>query len=387
MSSTQENEPQAVAKGGSGKPPGGSPVAKADPTRHVIEPRPAGSGRPLASDPLPSSHPLRWLLMVLLLGGGAAGGTYWYQTHQRVIDQRHLVLQGNIDVRQVNLAFKVEGRIATLEVDEGDKVKAGEKLATLDEQYFQDDLRLVTARRDSAKATLEKLEHGSRDEEIAGSRAQVEERTASLRRAQQDFKRAEGLIKTHAISDENFDSMKAALQEADARLKYAEKERQMVEIGPRVEDIAAARAQLQAEEVAVTQSERRLRDSVLIAPSDGIVLTRAREKGAIVAPGETIFALTLATPVWVRTYVNEMDLGRIRPGMKAEVRTDSAPDKVYEGRIGFISPASEFTPKTVETRELRTDLVYRLRVIVDHPDAGLRQGMPVTVTLDVAPKD
>ena len=99
------------------------------------------------------------------------------------------------------------------------------------------------------------------------------------------------------------------------------------------------------------------------------------------APAEPVFTLTLATPVWVRTYVNERDLGRIHPGMAGEVRTDSMPDKIYHGRIGFISPTAEFTPKTVETRELRTDLVYRLRVLVDNPDNGLRQGMPVTVSL------
>ena len=161
----------------------------------------------------------------------------------------------------------------------------------------------------------------------------------------------------------------------------------MAVIGPRQEDIDAARAQLAAEEAAVVQSERRQADSDLIAPSDGVILTRAREKGAIVASGETVFTLTLTSPVWVRTYVNERDLGRIHPGMVASVATDSQPDKLYPGRIGFISPMAEFTPKTVETRELRTNLVYRLRVLVDNPDNGLRQGMPVTVTLDLTSRD
>ncbi len=125
----------------------------------------------------------------------------------------------------------------------------------------------------------------------------------------------------------------------------------------------------------------------MIAPSDGVILTRAREKGAIVSSGETVFTLTLASPVWVRTYVNEHDLGRIHPNMPATVTTDTAPDKKYPGRIGFISPVAEFTPKTVETRELRTNLVYRLRVLVENPDNGLRQGMPVTVTLDLTSQD
>jgi HlyD family secretion protein len=166
-------------------------------------------------------------------------------------------------------------------------------------------------------------------------------------------------------------------------MKSAEETLRLAELGPRQEDIDNARAQLAAEEAMVIQSERRLADAELIAPSAGTILTRAQERGAIVSPGEPIFTLTLTSPVWVRTYVNERDLGRIRPGMTAQVATDSAPDKPYQGHIGFISPTAEFTPKTVETRELRTDLVYRLRVIVDNDDGMLRQGMPVTVTLDL----
>ena len=185
------------------------------------------------------------------------------------------------------------------------------------------------------------------------------------------------------MSRESFDQAKAKLDETLARLHVAEENERMAVIGPRAEDVDQARAQLAAEDGSIVQIERRLADAQLIAPSDGVILTRAREKGAIVAPGETVFTLTLATPVWVRTYVNEQDLGRIHPGMTAEVKTDSAPDKAYSGKIGFISPTAEFTPKTVETRELRTNLVYRLRVLVDNPDNGLRQGMPVTVTLDL----
>jgi HlyD family secretion protein len=318
----------------------------------------------------------------------AAGGTYaWYQATHQGDDDTQLVLQGNIDVRQVNLAFKVDGRIASLEVDEGDTVTAGQVVATLDKKYFEDDLRLARARRDNAAATLARLEHGSRPEEIGSARAQVAELRASVTRAQQDFDRAERLVGQGAVSRETFDQTKSALLEAEARLKAAEESERMTVIGPRMEDIDAGKAELAAEEAAVVQSERRLADSELVAPSDGVILTRAREKGAIVAAGETIFTLTLSSPVWVRTYVNERDLGRISPGMPGTVHTDSAPDKNYDGRIGFISPTAEFTPKTVETRELRTNLVYRLRVLVDNPDGGLRQGMPVTVVLDLGKRN
>lgn len=281
------------------------------------------------------------------------------------------------------LSFKVDGRIETLAVDEGDSVNPGQVLATLDKRYFDDELRLAQARRDAQQATLSRLEHGSRPEEIAQAAAQVAERQAAMENAKLLYNREKALVDRGAVSRTEFDNAKASLDEAEARLKSAQETLRLAELGPRQEDIDAARAQLAAEEATLSQAQRRLSDADLIAPGPGKILTRAQERGAIVSSGEPIFTLTLTSPVWVRTYVNERDLGRIRPGMQAQVTTDSAPDKPYAGHIGFISPTAEFTPKTVETRELRTDLVYRLRVIVDNDDGMLRQGMPVTVTLDL----
>jgi HlyD family secretion protein len=331
---------------------------------------------------LTRSRHWRLVAAAILFAIGLAGGTWYYLAH-REQNETQLVLQGNIDVRQVNLGFKVDGRIETLAVDEGDTVKPGQVIATLDKRYFHDDLRAARARRDNAAANLARLEHGSRPEEIAQARAQTAQQAATVNRAREDYRRADQLVNTRALAREDYDQRRAAYEEAEARLKTARESQRLVEIGPRQEDIDAGRAQLATEAAAVIQSERRLADSELIAPGPGTILTRAREKGAIVQAGETVFTLTLASPVWVRTYVNERDLGRIRPNMPAEVRTDSASGKPYHGYIGFISPTAEFTPKTVETRELRTDLVYRLRVIVDNPDGGLRQGMPVTVILNL----
>jgi HlyD family secretion protein len=347
----------------------------------------ASKSAPADAPPTPARRRRLWpLLLLIALAGTAAGGAfYWHREQQLGRQQTELVLQGNIDVRQVNLAFKVDGRIAQVSVDEGDTVAEGTVVATLDRRYFDDDLRATQARRDNSAAALARLEHGSRPEEIAEARAQVTEQRTTLARTRRDYDRSERLIGKGAVSQEVFDQTKAAFGEAEARMSYLEEALHLAEIGPRQEDIDAARAQLAAADVAVVQSQRRLDDSQLIAPSAGIVLTRAREKGAIVAAGETVYTLTLTSTVWVRTYVNERDLGHIQPGMRGDVRTDSAPNKVYRGQIGFISPKAEFTPKTVETRELRTDLVYRLRVIVDNPDGGLRQGMPVTVTLDLDP--
>lgn len=309
------------------------------------------------------------------------GGALWIYFGRPAAEEPVLVLQGNIDVRQVNLSFKVDGRIETLAVDEGDSVKAGQIIATLDKRYFYDSLRVERAKRDNLAAILARLEHGSRPEEIAQARAQLAQQQANLTLERANLKRGMELKDTGGISKEELDVRRESVATGEANVKFAEQALRLAEIGPRQEDIDAARAQFDQQHAVVIQAERRLEDSDLVAPNDGIILTRAREKGAIVQPGETVFTLTLSSPVWVRTYVNERDLGRVRPNMAAEVRTDSAPNKIYSARVGFISPTAEFTPKTVETRELRTDLVYRLRVLVDNPDGGLRQGMPVTVTL------
>ncbi|HEY2840834.1 MAG TPA: secretion protein HlyD [Pirellulales bacterium] len=384
MSTAKQDSP------GNQKKPAGGSTGAAETTSAASKPQAAGGKQAavLSQSGQPEALPRKRRPFVALLAVAAtlviAGlGYAWYRAEHPAETPGRLSLEGNIDVRQVNLAFKVDGRIESLAVDEGDVVKAGEVVATLDSSYFKDDLRVARARRASSAATLARLEHGSRPEEIASAKAQVAEQRATLARAQQDYDRAERLVSPGAVSRESFDQAKSALAESDARLKVAEENERMAVIGPRVEDIEQARAQLAVEDAAIIQIERRLADAELIAPNDGVILTRAREKGAIVSAGETVFTLTLSSPVWVRTYVNERDLGRIHPGMTAEVRTDSAPDKIYHGKIGFISPTAEFTPKTVETRELRTNLVYRLRVLVDNPDNGLRQGMPVTVELDL----
>src|SRR5262245_59038569 len=357
---------------------------RTDTARRPPDARPAPAAEPSGGSPSGGSPtrrlPARRLLLLTLLVA-AAGAVWWRFEGTSPEGPDEIVLQGNIDVRQVNLSFKVGGRIDALAVDEGDAVKAGQVVATLDGVYFEDELRLIRAQRDNARANLERLENGSRPEEIAQARATVAERKATVARARDELSRGRRLIASRTIADEEFDRLVAAAEEARARLKFAEEALRLAEIGPRQEDIAAGRAQLQEAEAQVIESERRLTDSRLIAPNDGFILTRARETGAIVQPGETVFTLTLSSPVWVRTYVNEQDLGAVEPGMAVSVATDAVWGRSYTGHIGFVSPTAEFTPKTVETRELRTDLVYRLRVVVEDPDGGLRQGMPVTVTV------
>ncbi len=177
------------------------------------------------------------------------------------------------------------------------------------------------------------------------------------------------------------DDAEASLELAEAQVQSAKATLRLAQEGFREEDIAAAIAAREATAARVAAAETALADTVLAAPSDGVILTRIREKGAIVASGAPVYAESLNDPAWVRAYVDEPNLGRIHPGMKALIYTDTRPETPYRGQIGFISPRAEFTPKSVETPELRTALVYRLRVIVDGAGEGLRQGMPVTVRL------
>ena len=292
-----------------------------------------------------------------------------------------LVLSGNVEVRQVNLGFKVAGRIKRLMVDEGDTVAEGQTLAALDKVYFEESLAQMRAQRDQMAANLAKMEAGNRPEEIAQAEASVAEREASLRNAQLALDRAEQLQKSAAGLRKTYDEAQAAQREADARLNSARQALRLMRAGFRKEDIEAARAQLADREAAVQVSERQLADAELKAANGGVVLSRVREAGAIVAAGETVFVQSLTNPVWVRSYVSEPELGRVRPGMVVEVRTDGGEAKPLKGRIGFISTTAEFTPKTVKTRELRTALVYRLRIVIDDAAGALRQGMPVSITL------
>jgi HlyD family secretion protein len=322
------------------------------------------------------------VLPLLLLGGGAA---WWFNVPTRLgwVETRHdnRTLYGNVDIRQVQLGFRVQGRIAEVKVDEGDTVKAGDLIALLDATPYKDAVTAAEAQVQSLRSTLQKLEAGPREAEIAGSRALLAESQADLQNAELAFDRVERLRPNGAVSQASLDQARAARDMARARVQSAQEALKLLEEGTRREEIDVARANTQAAEASLASSKTSLADAELRAPSDGVVLTRVREPGAIVSPSDIVYIISLTNDVWVRTYIGEPDLGRIHPGMIVDVSSDMAPDKAYKGRIGFISPVAEFTPKSVETPDLRTDLVYRLRVIIDQPDTALRQGMPVTIRL------
>ncbi|HEV7306603.1 secretion protein HlyD [Ensifer sp.] len=323
-------------------------------------------------------------LIALVLLAGAAAGAWWFDVPERLGwtgHQQASVLYGNVDIRQVSLGFRVSGRISGLSVDEGDAVKPGDVLATLDAVPFEQAEAAAEAELGSLKANLAKLKAGARPTEIAQARATHEERLADLENANLAYERARQLRPNGTISQANLDEASANRAAAVARATSAREALALIEEGSRIEDIEAAQAQVLAAEAKLESARTSLDDTRLLAPSTGTVLSRVREVGAIVAPSDMVFVVSLNEPVWVRAYVSEPDLGRVHPGMEVEVTSDSAPGHRYKATVGFISPVAEFTPKSVETPELRTDLVYRLRIVVEKPGLDLRQGMPVTVHL------
>ena len=292
-----------------------------------------------------------------------------------------LTLYGNIDLREVQLSFQDGGRLASILVDEGAKVEPGQVVAELNPVRFQLELDRLSGELDAQSEIVARLHQGSRPQEIAKARANAEAAAANLKEADLQLKRKISLRETNHISQQEIDTASTRKETMQAGLKAAEEELALVLEGPRKEDIAAAEASLQALHAAKATAGQRLADTRLHAPAKGFIRNRILEPGAMAGAGAPVLTLALTNPLWARAYISEPDLGKIREGMRAEIQTDTLPGKVYQGWIGFIATTAEFTPKTVETTELRTKLVYRARVFLCDPQDELRLGMPVTVTV------
>jgi len=321
----------------------------------------------------------RFAVLIAAVAVGV-GGWFVYQNYV-ANDGPPTVFYGNVDIREATLGFRVAGRVDRMRFNEGDKVKAGALLAELDKEPFEEELALRRAQVGEAKAKLAKLEAGTRPQEIERARAEVEAREAALENARARYGRLEELVRKDFASQAAFDNAVEQLERAKAQLRSAKEALDLAIEGPREEDIAAAEAALEAARAQKETAQTALEDTSLHAPEDGIILTRAVEPGTIVSAGTPVYTLSLSKPVWVRAYVPEPQLGLVSPGTRVQVISDTKPDQPYDGQVGFVSPVAEFTPKSVETPELRADLVYRFRVVVRDPDDALRQGMPVTVRL------
>jgi len=324
-----------------------------------------------------------WIVIPILLAVGIAAGGYAYyrqQTGDRA-DADALTLYGNIDIRQVDVAFNVAGRIDTMAVEEGDTVSKGDLLASLDDERYRDAVDAARATVNARQAALARLQAGSRPEEIAQARARVNAAEGTWKTAQANLHRQKQLARDSYASAQALEDARAKEQTARGNLDALQQALTLAIKGPREEDIAQAKADLGAARAQLALAQHQLDDTRLRAPVEGTVITRVQQPGAVILANTPVYTIALSSPVWVRTYVSEPDLGRVEPGMAARITTDSAPERPYRGWVGFISPTAEFTPKTVQTPDIRTSLVYRLRVYADNPDGGLRQGMPVTIEL------
>lgn len=304
-----------------------------------------------------------------------------YYAYASVFGSGEEPFYGSIDVRDVSVGFRVSGRIADVLVDEGDAVKAGQVLARIDSEPYSRLREESRAARDAAAARLSLLEKGYDPEAVARARAKLDEAKVLLANAVKARARATNLRSSGASSQTQLDDAEANHDAAAARVRAAEQELQQLRRGYRGEEITEARANLAKAEAAFARAELQFSDTELKAPNEGVVQTRAIEPGAMVDAGSVGLVIAKTGKAWVRAYVPEPSLGETVPGARVLVYTDSRPDQPYEGRIGSVSSRAEFTPRTVETTDLRTSLVYRVRVLIDRPDSGLRQGMPVTVRL------
>ncbi len=317
-------------------------------------------------------------LLLLLVAAGAGAGLLWHW-RQHGNNENRLTLYGNVDIRQVDLAFNGSGRVARMEVVEGQQVHQGQLLARLDPARFEHAVAQARARVVAQQQAVAKLEAGSRPQEIQQARANVAVAQARVTNTRLDYQRDQGLVRQKAVSQSQLDSARAAYDMARAELDSAQQSLALAVAGPRSQDIAAARATLDGDRAALALAQQNLADASLYAPAAGIIQTRVLEPGDMASPQRPVYTLALTDPLWVRAYVSEPNLGKIRPGMRAEVTTDSYPGKQYRGWIGYISPTAEFTPKSVETNEVRTSLVYQIRVYVCNSQDQLRLGMPASV--------
>lgn len=300
-----------------------------------------------------------------------------------------LVLHGNVDLRQVELPFADSERIAEVLVEEGTQIRAGQVLARLDTGRLLPKVRQSEAQVAAQGEVLRRLKNGSRPEETAQARAALAASQAEAANARSQYERLKDIGKSsdgRAVSAREIEAAEAAAHMGDAHVENSRKALDLALAGPREEDIAQAQAQLEASQAELALLRRQLQDAELVAPTDAVVRSRLMEPGELATPQRPVFSLAITDPKWVRAYVPETALGRLNVGTPATVSIDSFPDAALAGSVGFISSVAEFTPKTVQTEELRTSLVYEVRVFVKDPEDRLRLGMPATIRFDLPPR-
>jgi HlyD family secretion protein len=300
----------------------------------------------------------------------------WYQREKQRNSALGVFVSGNIEATEVDLSFRIAGQIKTRLLDEGDRVEDRQVVATLDTDTLLSLRGAAQSEIDTARAVLDELEEGFRKEEIDMARAQLKAAESKFNNAKAEYERYLPLIKEGAISPSTFDVRETALRVATEDYNNARHALLKVETGAREQQVRAARAKWERAKWELNRIELDLEHSILRSPVTGVVLVKAGEVGEVVLPGATVMTVAAIDEVWLRGYVSEKDLGKVKLGQRAKITIDTFPNKIYEGSVTFISSRAEFTPKNVQTKEERIKQVYRVKITIPNPHQELKIGMP-----------
>lgn len=326
----------------------------------------------------------RRIPILIVLAALIAAGVYFYPRLTKPSKpQTELVLSGNIEAHESLLSFKVQGRIVELPVEEGQSVADGALLARLDDSDYRQRVRIDEAGVRVRESNLALTLAGTREQEIKAAQQNMLDAQADMQEKKLDYDRAQRLHSEDAISTQDRDLADTALKRSQATFEAAQQRYSEALEGSRKEDISIARANLKEASANLGLSRVNLDDTVLRAPTAGVITVRQAELGEVVVPGTPVVTLADLDHIWLRAYIAETDLGRIHWGQDAVVTTDTYPGKQYHGRISFIASEAEFTPKSVQTYKERVTLVYRIKIDIDNPNHELKPGMPADAHIEL----
>jgi len=296
-------------------------------------------------------------------------------------DDSAIVLSENIEVTEVDAGFKIGGRIAKLKAEEGEKVEKDKILATLDKVEFENIVSQNVAYLNEKQILLEELKAGSRREDLEQAKANVSYADAELSKTKKDYERIESLYNNGILSAQQFDSAKKSYEAAVSMHKKSLESFNLVKAGPRMEEIKAAENRVQYAEASLKVAKEKLNDTTIYSPVSGVILKKNAESGEIISPAIPVYTIGVLEKPWIKVYVKEDKLGLIKLGQRAEIKTDSFPNKIYEGTVTYISSEAEFTPKNIQTQEERVKLVFGVKISVENRNDELKPGMPADVRL------
>jgi HlyD family secretion protein len=292
---------------------------------------------------------------------------------------------GTIEATQVDIRSEVAGRILNLAFDEGDRVKPGDVLAAIDHEKMDLELQSAEGRLQEAQARLDQLQSGFRKEDVQKAQEALQEAEIFFDNAKREYERVQKLYTDKVAPESTRDSLETSYKSAHKRYERAKQDNQMLQSGYRIEDIAAGQAVRESAEAAVNLIKRRIKDATITSASKGIISERYVEPGELVSVGSVLFSIIDLQDMWIMAYVSEKNLGKVKIGQAAAVSVDSFPGRTFPGKVIYISPEAEFTPKNIQTKEERVKLVYGVKVQIKNDEELLKPGMPADVAIEIEP--